>query len=118
MPSLHAGSVQLKHLNLIKWKSETGEMHRFYLMENISFKWRDIGELIGISYHELHFIAQEHRDKPIECCRTVLGHWLESPPPDYPTTWGGLIELLEDSQLDQMVAELRTVLSKSNKSIW
>ena len=78
-----------------------------------------IGELTGISYHELQIIAEEHHDRPIECCRAALCHWLENPPPNYPTTWGGgLIELLEDSQLGRVVAELRTVLSKSNKSIW
>ena len=82
-------------------------------MENISYKWRTIGELIGLSYPKLESLAMEHRDKPEHCCRSVLGCWLENPPPRYPTTWQGLIELLEDSQLDEIVRQLRTVIPKA-----
>lgn len=52
----------------------------------------------------------------MECCRAVLGNWLDNPPADYPVTWPGLIELLEDSQLGQVVSELRKVLDRSNLS--
>ena len=83
-------------------------------MDNISSHWRDIGELIGLSVSNLKNIATEHQDKPLECCRAVLCHWLENPPKDYPITWRGLLELLEDCQLGQVVSELKNVLSKSN----
>ena len=83
-------------------------------MDEISHKWRIIGEILGLPFSKLQSLAAEHRDKPEECCRAVLGHWMDNPPPDYPTTWQGLIELLEDSQLGQVVSQLRTVLHKAN----
>ena len=82
-------------------------------MERISFKWRDVGELL-LSFEQLHCIAEEHRDKHMDCCRAVLHHWLENPPEEYPITWRGLIELLQDSELGQVVAELKNALRKSN----
>ena len=85
------------------------------LQEN---KWRDIGQLIGLPLTQLESIATEHRDKPIECCRTVLGRWMDNPGPpmEYPTTWDGFIELLEDCQLIQVAEELKIVLTKANLS--
>ena len=83
-------------------------------MERISSKWRDIGDLVGLSFQQLECMAKEYRDKHMDCCRAVLGHWLDNPPEDYPMTWRGLIELLEDCQLGQVVSELKNVLSKSN----
>ena len=105
--------VQSKHLKLIKWRDERGETQRFYLMERASLKWRDIGELISLSFQQLECMEKEYRDKHIDCCRAVLGHWLDNPPEEYPITWRGLIELLQDSELGQVVTELKSVLSKS-----
>ena len=107
------GRVQFRHLKLIQWRDERGETQKFNLMERISFKWRDIGELL-LSFQHLDCIAGEHCDKHIDCCQTVLHHWLENPPEEYPITWRGLIELLQDSELGQVVAELKNALSKSN----
>ena len=81
-------------------------------MENIAYKWRTIGELIDLPFSKLETLAEEHRDKPEHCCRSVLGQWLENPPEDYPATWVGLVELLEDSKLGEVVSQLRTALSK------
>jgi hypothetical protein len=102
-------------LKLIKW-TEGGETKRFYLMEEIDTKWRDIGLLLGLSLTQLESIEIEYRDKPTECCRAVLGKWLENPPDEYPITWNGLIDLLEDCKLTQAVKELKSVLSKANLS--
>jgi hypothetical protein len=104
----------LKHLNLIRWRDGRGETQRFYLMENISPNWRGVGELIGLSVPALRNIATDHHDKSLECCRAVFGHWLENPPTDYPITWRGLIELLKDCKLGQVVSELQSVLSETN----
>ena len=83
-------------------------------MEKITYKLRTLGELLGMPFSKVQSLAVEHRDRPEECYRAVLNQWLDNPPPDYPTTWQGLIELLEDSQLGQVVSELRTVLDKAN----
>ena len=105
--------VKIQQLALIKWKDDQGQTQRFYLMEKIAYKWRTLGELLGLPFSKLQSLATEHRDKPEECCRAVLGQWLDNPPPDYPITWEGLLELLEDGQLGQIVTELRNVLDKA-----
>ena len=83
-------------------------------MERISSKWREIGERIGLLVPTLTSIATAHNGKYLECCRAILDHWLENPPTEYPLTWKGLIELLEDCQLGQVVSELQSILSKAN----
>ena len=83
-------------------------------MDKISMAWRTLGLLLGLPISSLDSLAVEHRDNPVECCRAVLGQWLDSPPSDYPATWKGFMELLEDSQLDGVVSELKTVLVKAN----
>lgn len=52
----------------------------------------------------------KYHGDPDWCCRAVLVQLLENPPSDYPATWQGLIDLLENSQLGQVVVELRTIL--------
>ena len=105
------GKVQASYLELIEW-NEGGKTNEYYLLEMIQYKWRDIGQLAGLSKSQLESIATKHQDKPIECCRAVLGEWLENPPKEYPITWDGLIELLEDCGVTSAVKELKIALTK------
>ena len=82
-------------------------------MDQIAYKWRTLGELLGLPFSKLQSLAAEHQNRSEDCCRAVLGQWLDSPPTDYPTTWQGLLELLEDSQLGQVVCKLKNVLQKA-----
>ena len=110
---IYTGKVHYCHLNLIKWKTEGGDTERFYLIDHISHKWRDIGGLLDIAHSELRSVSEKCRGDNKECCREVLGRWLDNPPAGYPTTWQGMIELLEDSQLGQVVSQLRNILDKA-----
>ena len=101
-------------LQLIKW-TEGGENKRFYLIDEISNKWRDLGRLLLIGEGQLRGIITECQNVN-ECCRAVLTKWQENPPPDYPATWGGLIELLEDCRLPEVANELKGALNKANLS--
>ena len=82
-------------------------------MNKISNKWRELGRLLNIEEAQLDGISIQHQNNISECCRAILTKWRENPPPDYPATWGGLIELLDDSQLPEVVAELKNALSKA-----
>lgn len=105
-----ASRIRSSHISLIKWTDEKGKVQRFYLMDKISHKWRDIGELLDIPYSELESIFMKCHGNPKDCCRDILGQWLENPPPEYSATWQGLIDLLEDSRLGQVASELRIAL--------
>ena len=85
-------------------------------MDKIADKWRDLGRLVLIEEAQLEGFARKYQNDINECCRAVLTKWQENPPPDYPATWGGLIELLEDCQLPEVVKELKEALNKVNLS--
>lgn len=112
MSFISVATVHASHLKLIKWKSEGGDTERFYLMDHVSHKWRDIGELLDLSHSELESISVKCRGDPKECCRAVFGQWLDNPPSEYPTNWQGLIDLLEDSQLEKVASKLKSILEK------
>ena len=116
--AVYSQHVEFQNLALIRWRDDEGHTQRFYLMDDISYKWRIIGELVGLTHSKLENLAEEHRDKAERCCRSVLGYWLDNPHPRYPTTWQGLIELLEDSQLSEIASQLRTALPKADLWNW
>ena len=109
------GSFNKRHLTLIKWNDASGTIQRFYLMNRISAKWRKIGKLLDLSAAQLQGIATEHLGNQEDCCSAVLLKWMENPPHEYPVSWEGLMELLEDSELSQVVEELKTALRETSR---
>ena len=105
--------VNPSHLQLIKWKDRQGKTQRFYLMDMIGNKWRSVGHQLGLLPSQLEGIASQFGNNATECCRAVLGEWLENPPPDYPVTWEGLVELLEDCKLAQVAVMLKSALTEA-----
>ena len=85
-------------------------------MEKIANKWRILGQLLSIEEAQLDGFVRQYQNDVNECCRAVLQKWQENPPPGYPATWGGLIELLEDCRLPKVVKELKGALNKVNLS--
>ena len=73
-------------------------------------RWRDVGNLV-VPRQQLEVWAREKDSK--ECCEAVLSHWLDHPPHDYPATWEGLYELLDDSELGQVVTELKQAVDNA-----
>ena len=110
--SVRVGQAQL---NLIKW-DEDGKKKKFHLIEKIANKWREVGRLLDIEEAQLDGFSQQYQNNVNECCRAVLIKWRQNPPPGYPSIWGGLIELLDDCQLTEVITELKDALSKANLS--
>ena len=101
---------------MVKWTNEQGQTQRYYPMEKMEGKWQDIGEQLGLEFSQLQSISTENQKNAAACFRAVLGKWFEDPPPGYPTTWGGLLELLEDCKLTEIVSDLKDALVKANVS--
>ena len=114
---MYPGYIKVSHLSIIKWKDRSEKVWQFHLTEKIAHKWHTIGELLGLTYSKLQSLDDKYRhwfkSRPEECCRAVLDLWLDNPPPDYPPTWQGLIDLLEDSQVGEVASELRSILSRA-----
>ena len=98
------------NLTVIRWKNERGEVKKFKLKNSIMHKWRDIGNLV-VPRQQLEVLVREKDAK--ECCEAVLSHWLDHPPRNYPATWEGLYELLDDSELGQVATELKIAVDNA-----
>ena len=115
---MYPGYIKLRDLNVIMWnfKDESGKVQQLTLIKKIAHKWRTIGMLLGLTYFKLRCLDDKYShgfiSRQKECCREVLKLWLDNPPLKYPTTWQGLIKLLEDSQLEEVATELTNILTK------
>ena len=98
------------NLTVIKWKNERGEKKNFRLKSSIMHRWRDVGNLL-VPRQQLAVWAKRLDDK--DCCEAVLSHWLDHPPRNYPATWEGLYELLDDSELGQVATELKQAVDNA-----
>lgn len=104
---MHTAKPNSKNLTVIKWKNNEGQIKKFRLKSSTFHKWRDIGNFV-VSRQQLEVWAKEKDAK--ECCEAVFSHWLDNPPPEYPVTWEGLYELLDDSELSGVISELKHAL--------
>jgi hypothetical protein len=97
-------------ITVIRWKNERGKEEKFRLKSSIMHKWRDVGILV-VPRQLLEVWAKEKNTK--ECCKAVLSYWLNHPPRNYPATWEGLYELLDDSELRQVAIELKQAVENA-----
>ena len=98
----------MMNMTTMKWKNTDGVVKKFRLKSRIIHKWRDIGNLVA-SYEQLEVWAKDLKDSN-SCCDAVLNHWLTHPPSQYPATWEGLLELLDDIEVSSVATELKTAL--------
>lgn len=87
-----------------------GEKKKLRVKQLICNKWKEIGDLIDISYSVLDAWSKSYHEDPLECIRCVLDHWLMNSTVEYPASWEGLCHLLEDIQLKQLAEDLKQAL--------
>ena len=87
-------------------------MEKFQTKKQIFLKWREIGSLLGIPFQELED-WQRRKHSSQDCCDAVINHWLNNPTEDYPTTWEGLYDLLEDCELGEVASNLKTAVENA-----
>ena len=100
-----------RNLSIIKWRNERGEVKKFRLRSACIHKWKKIGYLV-VPRPQLEVWSREISDSN-DCCEAVFSHWLDHPPHDYPVTWDGLYELLDDSELSEVTIELRRAVENA-----
>ena len=100
-------NVSMKNLTLMKWTDSQGKQHKLRIVQNICPRWRQIGNLLNISDSLLESILSQYRGDLEECCYAVLRQWLDNGSPDYPLTWEGLLELLNDVDCSQVADQLK-----------
>ena len=67
--------ISHSQLNIIKWRSPSGE-EILRLKEEMSVKWRELGQNVGVSESKLAGFRHSHLD-PEECVNAVIQAWIE-----------------------------------------
>ena len=115
--------LSLKHLHLIKWIPDGDTTtKKLKIAETIAPKWRDVAKLLGLSHSQIARIENPGSGKtPDMCLDEVLDKWYEKCDEagfqDYPYTWDGLLELLEDIECGVLASDLKNGLSNSQSSV-
>jgi len=99
-------SLDIKHLKLLKKKNR-----RLYLIKEMASKWKDAGYQLDLSLGEIKKIEKDQQGDCYECCSSVMQTWLERGSKEYPMNWDGVLELLEDLELLNLVKKLQEMLS-------
>ena len=98
-----------RDLTLIKWKDGT-ETRRLRIIDTVCGKWETIGILLYIPPANLELWWKQTNHDPHKCCDNVFRFWFQNPPEDYPLTWDGFIDLLEDVPFKELAEELKEAL--------
>lgn len=102
----------LRDLHFIKWKDTEGQTKKFRLSNTVSRKWKAFGTLLDLEPNELDGIQKKHMGETSECWMDVMQRWLNGCSSDYPVTWQGLIELIDDTGYSQVSADLKAALEQ------
>ena len=105
-------TLSLRFLKLFKWRDESGVKQQLRIIELISSKWQDLATLVGLSMSQMDGIEKQSLLDTEKCCLRVFDHWIISNGEftDYPITWSGLHELLEDTGHRALAEQLKTAL--------
>ena len=104
----------MQNLTVLKWRSNEGKIEKFRLKSQIFHKWREIGTFV-LSWPELEVLKDKD---PKYCIDVVLQHWVSSPISQYPATWEGLYELLDDSELSVVADELKHAVENASCCVY
>jgi len=108
--------LNMQHLTLLKWIDRESQSHSLSLRYEMSPKWCDVGDLLGVDSSCLKAIHLPRMGDVEQCCRDVLQDWLQMEEPSYLVNWEGLLELLKDLKLNNVAKKLKDALHCMNNS--
>ena len=102
---------------LIKWKDSSGEVRKFRLVNIVSSKWEAFGYRLGIA-HMLDGWREECLASAQRCWWKVMQYWLseyqcDTNTPDYPATWEGMYEMLDDVEFSEVAKQLKEAVENT-----
>ena len=98
-------------LMILKYTDE-GVKKKIRIISQASHQWKDIASLICSYTCKTSTLEKQYQNDPNECLRQVLIHnFINKKPLKYSQTWSGLIELLDDIDLEKVSKELEHELS-------
>ena len=111
---LLAVPLTLRTITLYKWTDENGQPKSLRILDEISSRWTEAGDLLGLSPARLKGIEEHRLRDARSCCRDVLQDWIQDNQGSYPVSWEGLICLLTDMKLTILAKELENALRTRN----
>ena len=97
-------------MTILKYK-ENEEKRKINILHEACHKWKDIASLICDDPNKMSVLEQQYPGKPHECLRqTFIDEFLNKKPQDYTQDWNGLIELLEDVDLEALAERVKQAL--------
>ena len=101
----------LNELIILKY-TENKEKKRVRIINEASHKWRDITSLICDDPNKPTVLEERFHNNPSECLRqTIVDNFINKKPQAYSQDWSGLIELLEDVDLETLAKKVEQALS-------
>ena len=86
------------------------------IIKTISPRWRDVGDLLEFDTTgaQVNIIHANNVSQGVEsCCRAMFQHWLEGNGTQ-PASWSTLLEVLRDSDFNNLAAQLEKALQTSS----
>ena len=111
---LLAVPLTLGTITLYKWTDENGQPKSLRILDEISSRWTEAGDLLGLSPARLKGIEVYQLRDARSCCRDVLQDWIHDNQGSYPVSWEGLMCLLKDMKLTVVAKELENALRTRN----
>ena len=88
-----------------------GTEKKVRIIKEASHKWKDIASLICDSPNKVNVLEDEHRGKHDQCLQqTLVDDFINKKPVDYSHDWNGLIELLDNVDLETLADEVKNAL--------
>ena len=95
--------------------------NEFKIYSKIGHKWKEIATRLGLELGQISAIEHDRREMA-SCITGVLQRWFEHAgqlpnAKDYPKSWRGLINLLDDVQLGEVTKDLKRALTSQTNSV-
>ena len=98
----------MKTLTEIKWTDNKIQEQEMHLINEMTPYWKRASDLLGLDPKRTVDIETYNHSVEV-CCKKVMEQWLSEADGtyNYPRSWEGLYELLEDMELPAIAKNLR-----------
>ena len=105
-------------MTILNYTTSKGEKTRLRIINEASFKWRDIVSLICDDPNRVRVLEEECGGKPYDCLQQALmDDFIGKKPKRYSQDWNGLIEILEDVDLELVAKKVKDAFSTDESSL-
>ena len=102
---------KLDELLILKY-TDKGKKHKVRIISEAGHKWKVIASLICDDANRTSVLEQKCPNDPEECLRqTLIENFINKKPKKYTQDWNGLIELLDDVDLETLAERVNSAIS-------